>query len=287
MSAFTEERQGTARYLQALAQHWPFIAGSVALAIGAAILYLATADSRYDAHADVLVTPVAVNDATFVGLPVIRESGEARTVLTVARLVETPQVADNVRRQLRLRATRDELFDSVRVDPQEQSNIVTITGESASAEEAAAIANAFAAGVISERTRVFQRQLRQIVTRLSRRLADLPAASRGEGEGRALADRLGELRGLIGAQDPTLQIASRAVSPSEPSWPRPLLSLIAAGLIGLVLGVGIAIAIELLNPLVIRDEDILEEHLVLLARVPEPRRATWSCTSQAKRSQTR
>jgi polysaccharide biosynthesis transport protein len=268
VSVFAEERQGTARYLQALAQHWPFIIGSVALASAAALLYLATAESRYEAHADVLVTPVAINDTTFVGLPVIRESGEGRGVLTAARLVETPQVATNARRQLRLRATRDELFDSVQVEPQAQSNIVTITAESDSAQQAAAIANAFAAGLIAERTRVFQRELRQVIRRLSRRLADLPAASRGEGEGRALADRLGELRGLIGSRDPILQIASLAVPPAEPSWPRPVLSLAAALLVGLVLGIGVAIALELLNPLVLRDEDILEERLMLLARVP-------------------
>ena len=86
VSVFGEERQGTARYLQALAQHWPFIAGSVALALVAALLYLSAADERYDAHADLLVTPVAINDTTFVGLPVIRESGEGRGVLTAARL---------------------------------------------------------------------------------------------------------------------------------------------------------------------------------------------------------
>jgi uncharacterized protein involved in exopolysaccharide biosynthesis len=188
-----EERQGTARYLQALAQHWPFILGSVALAFAAAVLYLATAEDRYEAHADVLVTPVSLNDVSFVGLPVIRESGEGRGVLTAARLVETPQVANAARRQLRLRTSREELFDAVHVEPQEQSNIVTITAEAGSPRRAAAIANAFAVGVIAERTRIFQRDLRPIIRRLERRVAALPEGSRDAGEGRALADRLGSV----------------------------------------------------------------------------------------------
>jgi capsular exopolysaccharide synthesis family protein len=268
-SGLGEERQGTARYLQALAQHWPFIIGSVGLAVLAALLYLATADDRYEAHADILVTPVAINDTTFVGLPVIRESGEGRGVLTAARLVETPQVADAARKQLRVRATREELFGSVHVEPQAQSNIVTITAEGGTAKQAAAVANAFAAGVIAERTRIFQRELGQVVGRLSRRLAALPETSRDVGEARAVAERLGTLRGLVGSRDPTLQIASLAVPPAERSWPRPVLSLAVAFFVGLLLGVGIAIALELVNPLVLRDEDVLEQRVPLLARVPQ------------------
>ena len=268
MNVRGEERQGTARYLQALAQHWPFILGSVTLAIAAAALYLSSAESRYEAHADVLVTPASPNDETFVGIAVIRDSGEGRAVVTAARLVKIPAVADAVRDQLRLRATRDDLLDSITVAPQEQSNIVTITAEAHSAAQAARLANAFAVATIAERTRVFQRDLRQVVNRLSSRLDALPPASRGIGEGAALADRLGGLRGLVGARDPTVQLASAATPPAEAAWPRPALSLVAAALVGLVLGIGIAIALELMSPLVLRDEDILEERLALLAHVP-------------------
>ena len=268
VSASAAERQGTARYLQALGQHWPFILGSVALAVLSALAYLATAEERYEAHADVLVTPIAINDATFVGLPAIRESGEGRGVLTAARLVETPQVAERARKQLGTRTAREDLYAAIHVQPQEQSNIVTVTAESDTPAGAAALANAFAAGVIAERTAVFQRELRPIVRRLSSRLAQLPEGARDEGEGRALADRLGTLRGLVGTRDPTLQIASRAVPPSGAAWPRPALSLAVAVFAGLLLGVGVAIALELINPLVLRDEDILEEGVPLLGRVP-------------------
>jgi capsular exopolysaccharide synthesis family protein len=115
---------------------------------------------------------------------------------------------------------------------------------------------------------VVQNELRPIVSRLSRRLDALPEASRDVGEGRALAERLATLRALAGGKDPTLQIASLAVAPAEAAWPRPLLSLVVALLVGLLLGIGVAIALELLNPLVLRDEDVLEERLPLLARVP-------------------
>jgi non-specific protein-tyrosine kinase len=263
-----EERQGTARYLQALLQHWPFIVGSVLLAVVAALLYLATAERRYTADADILVTPVSVDNETFVGMPVIRETGEGRGVITAGRLVERPQVADAARKILNVRATRNELLDSVSVSPQQQSNIVTITTEAASPRQAAAVANAFATALVAERTRVFQRDLRRALRGSAARLAALPEASRDVGEGRALAERLAALRGLTDARDPTLQIASLAVPPEEQSWPRPMLSLAVATLVGLLLGIGIAVALELVNPLVLRDEDVLAEGLSLLGRVP-------------------
>ena len=268
VSSFGEERQGAARYMQALAQHWPFIVGTVVLAVLAAVVYVAMAEERYEAHADVLVTPVSPDNETFVGMPLIRESGQGRSVLTAARLVKAPQVADAVRERLGLGVPREELLGSVRVAPQEQSNIVTITAEAPTAQGAADVANAFAVAVIAKRTSVFQRDLRGVVQRLSKRLAALPEASRTVGEGRALADRLAALRGLVGSRDPTLQVASLAVPPTETSWPRPVLSVAAALLIGLLLGMGMAIALELVNPLVLRDEDVLEEGLALLGRVP-------------------
>jgi capsular exopolysaccharide synthesis family protein len=266
VSAIPEERRGTARYLQALAQHWPFIVGSIALAVATAAAYLQTAESRYEARADILVAAVSASDDAFVGIPVIRETGESRGVLTAAYFVRTPQVADAVRRRLRPPMSRDDLLGSVRVAPQQQSNIVTITAEAHSPGRAVAIANAFAEAVIAERTGVFQRELRRFIRRLESRLADL--GRQDTSETRALADRLGVLRGLVGARDPTLRIASRAVPPKEQSWPRPVLSIAVAVLAGALLGIGIAIALELLSPLVLRDEDVLEQRLPLLARAP-------------------
>jgi tyrosine-protein kinase len=267
VSVAAAERQGTARYLQALGQHWPFIAASIAITLSAAIVYLTTAERRYEAHADLLVAPVPADDPTFVGLPVMREIGEGRSVLTAARLVETPEVADAVRTRLGV-SSRDELLAAITVAPQEQSNIVTVEASANSPERAAAIANAFAFAVRAERTRVFQAELRDVVARLESRLAKLPPGSRDVGEARALGDRLGALRGLLGSNDPTLQVTSRAVVPTDPSWPRPILSLAVALLLGLVLGVGVAIALELVNPLVLRDEDVLEEGLPILTRSP-------------------
>lgn len=81
-----EERQGAVRYADALKEHWLLIASLVTLAVAAAAAYSFTAEERYESYADVLVTPVAADDPTFIGFSLLREGdAQARPVLTAAR----------------------------------------------------------------------------------------------------------------------------------------------------------------------------------------------------------
>lgn len=260
------DAQESGRYLRALREHWPYILGTVLLALVAAVLYVSVAAKRYDAGADVLVTPVP--SQTFVGVPLFRETDLSRSVVTAARLATSPQVVDGVKERLRLDAGRTELLSHVSVTPQEQSSILTITGKAATAAEAARIANAFADVLIAQRTAELQREVRAAVARISQQIKTLQAQG-ADAEATALADQLSALRTLVGARDPTLQIASRAVPPEQAAWPRPILSVAVALLAGLLLGLGIAIGIELVNPLVLTETDVLEPGgPPVLARIP-------------------
>jgi capsular polysaccharide biosynthesis protein/Mrp family chromosome partitioning ATPase len=261
-----EERVESGRYLRALREHWPYILGTVVLALAAALLFVETAQKRYDAGTDVLVTPVPSQN--FVGIPLFRETDLSRSVVTAARIVTSPQVVDGVKERLNLDVGRGELRSHVSVTPQEQSSILTITGKAATPEEAARIANAFANVLIAQRTQELQREVRAAVARLSRQVDRLRARGAAT-EATALADQLSTLRTLIGARDPTLQVVSRAVAPEAAAWPRPVLSLAVASLAGLLLGLGIAIGIELVNPLVLRETDVVDPGgPPVLARVP-------------------
>jgi Mrp family chromosome partitioning ATPase len=263
------ERRGAGRYFQALREHWPFVIGTVALAVTAALAYAVLADKRYEAQADILVTPVSGDDETFAGISVLRETVEARSVLTVARLVTAPQVADSVKRRLGLIVDRNELLDDIEVRPQEQSNILTVTATARTPADAAALANAFAQVLIERRTAAFQQSLQAVLGRLASRLRELPATTTPSAEAAALSGRVSELRGLVGLRDPTLEIANRAVPPQEAAWPRPVLSVVVGALAGVLLGMGIAVGLEILNPLVLREEDLaLEYGVPVLARLP-------------------
>jgi capsular polysaccharide biosynthesis protein len=266
----TEERIESGRYLRALREHWPYIAGTVVLAVVAAGLFVASAQKRYEADTDVLVTPVPAD--SFVGLPLFRESDVSRAVVAAARIVKSPEVADRARQQLHLNAGRNELLSHVSVAPQEQSSILTITGSASSAGEAANIANAFADALVAQRTEELQGAARAAVARLSQQLQTLRKVGNTT-EAAALANQIGAVRTLVGGNDPTLQIASRAVPPATAAWPRPVLSVVVALIAGLLLGMGIAVGIELLNPLVLAETDVLERTgPPVLARVRRTRK---------------
>ena len=95
--SFGSQSEGASRYLTALREHWLLILTLVAIA-SAARQSLAHGAKRYEAEAQVLVNPVSEGDTTFVGMPVIKESnGLTSGVLTAARLIQTPEVAEGVR----------------------------------------------------------------------------------------------------------------------------------------------------------------------------------------------
>ena len=59
-------------------------------AIGASIAWIALRPPTYEATANILVTPLAQEDQTFLGLHVVREAGDpTRTVQTAATLIKS------------------------------------------------------------------------------------------------------------------------------------------------------------------------------------------------------
>jgi Mrp family chromosome partitioning ATPase len=134
---------------------------------------------------------------------------------------------------------------------------------------AAEIANAFADALVADRSAQFQRELRAAVARRSVRFETLRARGASP-EASRLADQVARLRTLIRAGDPILEVARRAVPPSHAAWPRTWPTVATALLAGLLFGVGVAVVLERLNPLVIAESDILEPGgPPVLARVPQ------------------
>jgi non-specific protein-tyrosine kinase len=273
MSAFSDERPDTVRYFDALRHHWILITTLVITAVAAAAFYSITAPKRYEAKVDVLVTPVRADDETFVGINVLRDSGDpTRSVVTAARLAKTPEIGDGVRERLGGFGGRNPLR-AVDVKPVGQANIISIVAHAGTADGAATIANAFADELIEQRTAGFQAELQSAMTRLRERLRAAQRIRATSVEALVLQERLADLNSLVGASDPTLRIVSRADPPTSPVSPRPKLSLAVALVTALLLGIGAAVAFEFVDPRVkSEDELLLQQRLPVLARVPRLRR---------------
>jgi capsular polysaccharide biosynthesis protein len=217
---------------------WLVVVTLTAAGAAAAVGYGLTAPKRYRATAQLLVAPVSVNDPTFMGLDVLRDTGGRRTAAaTAAALLRSPQVADEVRAQLGLPRSRDSLLAALHPRVVDSSDVVAVTVQDTSAAGAAQLANAFADALVKHRTAGFQSQLATTIRRDTELLDAIPPAKRATGAGAALDERLTALHGFEGQPDPTIRHAGEASAPARAAWPKlPRLAATGAGA-GLAAGV--------------------------------------------------
>ena len=263
------------KYLQTLRERFGLIVGVLVVTVTSALLYLAVADKVYEAEAEVLVSPVGNDDPVTQGLPLIRESNDpTRDVETAARLVTGRNVGERVRRELRLSESATDLVESVDAAPVAQSNIVAVTGDGSTPERARDLANGFARGVVAERTAELRRQIDQQLPGLRERAAAEEGTALAGTQGSARS-RLEQLERLRASGDPTLRLQTSAVAPDDAAAPRPVLTLAASILGGLVLGIGAAFVLQALDPRLRREEQLRELYsLPILARIPSEKRAS-------------
>jgi len=264
----TEEEVGLSRYVGVLRERWLLVAIVTTLTLAGAILYLATTEDVYEAEANLLVTPTSDTDPFLSSLPIPRESSDpTRDVETAARLATTLEIAERARETLGVRISPEALLDDISVEPVAESNLVEITAEGSSADEAANIANAFASAAVAQRTADFQEIVGEIRSRLQ---AELEILEPGDPARPAVEAAVARYQTLLQAEDPTIRAETEAAPPTSPSWPRPLLTLVGALLAGLILGGSTAFALQTLDPRLRREDQLRSRFgLPILTRVPQ------------------
>jgi Mrp family chromosome partitioning ATPase len=182
--------------------------------------------------------------------------------------VGTAQTAQRTAHLLRSSESPQAILDRVEVVPVAGSDVVAVTASASTPEGAARLANAFSLAAIDVLGARLQSQLRIVIPRLRAQVGRSPQNAQASGVG-SLTSQLGALEALIGAPDPTIALESPARAPTRPSYPRKALSLGAGVLLGLVVGVVIALALDALDPRLRRESqlpDVLD--VPILARLP-------------------
>lgn len=264
----TAEAHGLPRYLEMLrAGRWLLVAVFV-VTVGAAGLYLARAEKVYEAESDLLVTPFP-RDAP-VPLPgVIRESSDpTRDVETVARLIESTAVARRVRDRLKLPHSTKFVLRKIEAEPVAQSNIVTITAQDDTPSGAKRLADTYGSELVASRKEDLERTVNSQLARL--RIVQRAASP----EGRAtVSAQIAFLETLAGGPDPTVRVQAEAEEPNSPISPRPVLTIAAAVIGGLILGLIAVFALFLIDPRLRREQQLRQRfRLPILARIPMERR---------------
>lgn len=194
------------------------------LCLGAVTAVTLTLPKGYTATATLYVGG-ALGEGEFIDTSLLEQ--HTRTYSTLAG---NPNIADLVRQRLDDRPTREELLARMTFAPVERTQLLLITADGGSPEEAQEYANSYAATFVERMTELFR-------------------------DGKTPAE---------------IAISEPAAAPSDPSKPNPPLYIGFGGLLALFLALGIVLLRERLDTRVrvtASDETVLDQPIV--ARVPK------------------
>jgi capsular exopolysaccharide synthesis family protein len=263
-----EDRRGVVRYAQAFRRHIVLILVFVLVATGGAALYSHTAAKRYETSADILIDPFDSGDTLFRGFHVFRQPLDGSSpVVTAIRVLDSHENYDAAKKALGSECGSA----SISISPLSQADIVSVKGASSRPSCAALAANTFARIAVDQRASVFQQELAARISQLRTRADAIPVEDRqGNFEYATLRQNIAQLESYAGSPDPTLRVLNQATPPSAAVWPKPVLSVIVALIASLLLAGGLAVALELVNPRISREEELkLGHRLPILARIPK------------------
>jgi succinoglycan biosynthesis transport protein ExoP len=261
-----DEEQGLRRYVETIRERIWLVVITILITTGAALAYVLTAPKTYEGTAKLIVTAISTDDAAVRSLPLIFETSDpTRDVETASQFVDNVDVATAVRQQLALDESPRDLLRRIEVQPVAQSNIVAVTAEGDSPEEARDLANAFAQVSVQDRTLQVHQAIDSQIPRIQSQLQSTanPAIAN------TLGTELAQFQTLRTAEDPSFRVETLSDLPEDPASPRVALSM-AAGLIGgIILGIAGAFVAQTLDPRLRRETQLRRLYrLPILARIP-------------------
>ncbi len=269
------EEEGLRRYVSTIRERWLLIGLTTLVTTAIAIVYVLTATKMYTAESDLLITPVAGEDAITSKLGLLTASSDpTRDVETAAKLITNVDVAQIAKEELKSEESANELLGKISATPVAQSNVIALQATGTSPQEARQLANTFARAAIQDRTNQMHEKIAEVLPTAEAQLAGENEPETGTG---TLSAEVAQLQTLAGLPDPTVGVAVSASLPTGPSSPKRTLSVLAGIIAGLILGIGAAFTAQALDPRLRREEQLRRRYrLPILARIPkeEGKRAT-------------
>ena len=236
-----------APYVKAIRRRAVLIALILMTAIGVSLVLSLTATKQYTASARLFLQQEnPVENVVSTG-----DQGPAdpqRDLNSRVSLITSQPVAQAVIDELGLQTTSKELIDEkVTAEVDGDSDIAKVNVQDPDPVVAAQIANQFATQYVRIRQEAARATFLEAADLAESELAQLAPEERATEAGRELARRARELQITSALQTGNVEIVEKALVPEDPSSPRPVLSLIIAGILGSLLGIGAAIGLELLD----------------------------------------
>ena len=230
----------------ALRRRAPLIAVCAFLVAGSALVLSLVQTNVYSAEASLLFRDPGFDQRLF------RSAGEswedpAREAATNVALASLDTISELTADDLGGGLDGDDVSAKVNVESGGQSDVATIVAEDPDPEEAANLANTFAQNYIEFRRDADRAQVAGARELVEADFESLPAGERDSQAGESLQRQISQLQALEALQTGNAELVQEAEVPSSPSSPKPLRNAILGLLLGLLLGVGIALLRERLD----------------------------------------
>ena len=246
------------------------IVGAAALAFVAS----ATQSDRYKASAELQFGRTTNADAIISGGAADITEDPTRAAATNLALAGLDNVAARVKQRFRGSATVDEIRNAVSIHPEGESDVVKVTAEWSTPQQAAAVANAFATEIVAQRRDTAQADIQRVIDALKARLLPNPTTADDRTANATLQGRITDLVGLKAATTGNVHIVDPATPPDSPSSPKPVRNAIIAGVVAAILSLFLVVLLARFDDR-IRDEDELAELMEtsVLTQIPAVERS--------------
>jgi capsular exopolysaccharide synthesis family protein len=265
----TEEPIEVRRYLDALRRSLPLVIGIVVVLAGSIYVVSSSLPKRYKATTSIVQRSNSVIDNNSSVDSITRDLNTIDALLTTDDVLaaaakkvpgQPPESIDSLRTKV-----------SSSVDP--NANLIYVTAKDASPVRAAQIANAVASTFVSEQADIERRQFESARSDLQDELARVQGQAGASSQEAALQDRISQIGVSIATAGTDLAVAQRADAPDSQDTPRPLRNTALGIVLGLFLGVLVALARDQLVPRVAGSRELSRLlELPVLVSIPYVRR---------------
>jgi capsular exopolysaccharide synthesis family protein len=254
-----QERTPLERALASVRRNWVLALICVLLVPAAALSYSLLQTTEYTAEATVLFT----DD--------VSESDPERVAATILQLGTLEQISAQTAGELSAGSySATEIADKVEAEPAGMSDLIGISATDPDPQTAAQIANEFAEQFIVFRRNANRERILESRALVQAEIEQLSPQEQGSPAGQALAERERELGVQAAVETGDAQVVQEATVPDSPSSPKTKLNVALGLLLGIVLGIGVALLRDQLDRRLKEAEEVEDAfRLPILATIPE------------------